>query len=60
MLVSAKNGDNVKNLFEDAIRKYLGDDFVKKVEEMKKEKGEVTKIKKQKSKKKEKKSGGFC
>ena len=60
MLVSAKNGDNVKNLFEDAIRKYLGDDFVKKVEEMKKEKREVTKIKKQKSKKKEKKSGGFC
>ena len=60
MLVSAKNGDNVKNLFEDAIRKYLGDDFFKKVEEMKKEKGEVTKIKKQKSKKKEKKSGGFC
>ena len=59
MLVSAKNGDNVNNLFDDVLRKYLGDDFVKKVDEMKKEKGEVKKIKKQKSQKKEKK-GGFC
>ena len=59
MLVSAKNGDNVNNLFDDVLRKYLGDDFVKKVDEMKKEKGDVKKIKKQKSQKKEKK-GGFC
>ena len=66
MLVSAKNGDNVNNLFDDVLRKYLGDDFVKKVDEMKKDKGEVTKIKKEKSgknqkgKKKKEKGGGFC
>ena len=62
MLVSAKNGDNVNNLFEDVIRKYLGDDFVKKVDEMKKDKGEVKKIKKEKEKghKKEGKGKGFC
>ena len=46
-------------MFDEVLRKYLGEDFVKKLDEMKKDKGEVTKIKKQKSQKKDKK-GGFC
>ena len=44
MLTSAKTGDNINLLFETLTRKYLGPDFIKKVQEMKQDKGETTKI----------------
>ena len=47
MLTSAKTGDNVDVLFETLTRKYLGPDFIKKVQEMKQDKGETTKITKE-------------
>jgi small GTP-binding protein len=59
-LVSAKTGDNIELLFEKVVRKYLGPEFVKKVEEMKQEKGEVTKITKETAKAKPKDKKGCC
>ena len=47
MLTSAKKGNNIENLFEDLARKYLEYEFIKKVEEMKSDRGEVTKITKE-------------
>ena len=44
MLTSAKTGDNIDNLFDTLVRHYLGPDFIKKVQEMKQDKGETTKI----------------
>ena len=44
MLTSAKTGDNIDLLFDTLIRQYLGPDFVKKVQEMKQEKGEIQKV----------------
>ena len=44
MLTSAKTGDNINNLFDTLVRAYLGPEFSKKVEEMKSEKGEFTKV----------------
>ena len=44
MLTSAKIGSNIDFLFETLVRKYLEPEFTKKVDEMKKEKGEVTKV----------------
>ena len=44
MLTSAKNGDNIELLFETLIRQYLGPEFTQKVQEMKKDKGEVSVI----------------
>ena len=44
MLTSAKIGSNIDFLFETLVKKYLEPEFTKKVDEMKKEKGEVTKI----------------
>ena len=41
MQVSAKNGNNVDLLFDTLVRKYLGPEFMKKLSELKKEKGEV-------------------
>ena len=61
ILTSAKNGNNIELLFDTLIRQYLGPEFIRKVEEMKKDKGEVIQVTKEQSKnhKKEKK-GGFC
>ena len=47
MLTSAKTGENIDLLFENLTRKYLGPDFIKKVQEMKQDKGETTKITKE-------------
>ena len=55
MLTSAKNGDNIDLLFETLIREYLGPDFTQKVQEMKKDKGEVSVINKKNPDKKKKK-----
>ena len=60
MLVSAKTGDNVKSLFSSLVREYLGPEFVKKISEVKKEKGETNKVTVTKSKKKKEKKGGGC
>ena len=38
MLTSAKKGNNIENLFEALVRKYLGYEFIKIVEEMKSDK----------------------
>ena len=57
MLVSAKTGDNINILFETLVREYLGPEFIKKVEEMKKDKGEVEKVTKKSHKKKKR---HFC
>ena len=45
MLVSAKTGNNVNQLFEALLRQYLGKEFTKKVEEMKKNKGDTKQLK---------------
>ena len=47
MLTSAKTGEYIDLLFENLTRKYLGPDFIKKVQEMKQDKGETTKITKE-------------
>ena len=60
MLVSAKSGDNVKLLFSTLVRQYLGPEFVKKLDEMKKQKGETNKVTINKSKKKKEKKSGGC
>ena len=63
MLTSAKTGDNINNLFETLVRQYLGPEFTKKVQEIKKDKGEVTKVTTETAKEekgKKKKKGGFC
>ena len=44
MLTSAKQGTNIDLLFETLVRKYLEPEFTKKVDEMKKDKGEVTTV----------------
>ena len=58
MLVSAKTGNNVNQLFEALLRQYLGKEFTKKVEEMKKNKGDTKQLKMDKTKDKKKK--GCC
>ena len=58
MLVSAKTGNNVNQLFEALLRQYLGKEFTKKVEEMKKNKGDTKQLKIDKTKDKKKK--GCC
>ena len=55
MLTSAKNGDNIELLFDTLVRQYLGEDFTQKVQEMKKDKGEVSVIYKKNQEKKKKK-----
>ena len=60
MLTSAKNGNNIELLFETLAREYLGPEFIKKVEEMKKEKGEVSKVTKETVTKEKKKKKHFC
>ena len=55
MLTSAKTGANIDLLFETLIRQYLGPEFLKKVEEMKRDKGEVAKVTNSKDKGKHKK-----
>ena len=55
MLVSAKTGNNVNQLFEALLRQYLGKEFTKKVEEMKKNKGDTKQLKIDKTKDKKKK-----
>ena len=55
VLTSAKNGDNIELLFDTLARQYLGEDFTQKVQEMKKEKGEVSVIYKKNQGKKKKK-----
>ena len=60
MLTSAKNGDNIDLLFETLVREYLGPEFTKKVEEMKKDKGEVIKVTKSKANEKDKKKRKCC
>ena len=55
MLTSAKKGNNIDVLFETLTRQYLGPDFIKKVEEMKEDKGEIKQITKKKAKEKPKK-----
>ena len=52
MLTSAKNGNNIDALFDTLTRKYLGPEFIKKVQEMKEEKGEVKKVTQKKAKEK--------
>ena len=47
MQTSAKEGTNIDLLFETLVRQYLGPEFSKKVEEIKKDKGEVKKVKKE-------------
>ena len=42
MLTSAKLGTNIDILFDNLIREYLGPEFLKKVEEIKKNKGEIS------------------
>ena len=59
MLTSAKKGDNIDVLFETLVRQYLGPEFLKKVNELKKDKGEVVKVTKDSYKKKKKKKK-FC
>ena len=60
-LVSAKTGQNVNLLFEKLVRVYLGPEFAAKVEEMKIDKGEITKITNETAKKKKKEGkGGLC
>ena len=44
VLTSAKNGDNIDLLFDTLTRKFLGPEFTKKVQEMKSDKGEATKV----------------
>ena len=56
MLTSAKTGDNIENLFDSLVRAYLGPDFTKKVEEMKSDKGEVTKVTTEKANESKKKN----
>ena len=60
MLTSAKNGDNIDLLFDTLIRKYLGPEFTKKVQEMKKDKGEVIKVTKSNGNEKDRKKKGCC
>lgn len=43
-LTSAKNGDGIDILFQTLAEKYLGPEFISKIEEVKKEKGESVKI----------------
>ena len=59
-LVSAKSGQNVTLLFEKVVRVFLGPEFTVKVEEMKKDKGEGTKITTEAIKKPQKQSKKFC
>ena len=59
MLISAKSGHNIQNLFETLVRQYLGPEFSKKVSEMKGNKGEVTKVSSDKVLN-GKKGGGKC
>ena len=56
MLTSAKSGDNIELLFDTLIRRYLGPKFIKKVEEMKKDKGQLEKVTNSREKQKNKKS----
>ena len=56
MLTSAKTGNNIDNLFDALVRKYLGPEFIKKVEEMKIDKGEVKKVTQGKVKEEKKES----
>lgn len=60
MLTSAKNGDNIELLFDTLARKYLGPEFAKKVEEMKKDKGEVIKVTNSKANETNKKKKKCC
>ena len=55
VLTSAKKGDNIDFLFDTLTRKYLGPEFTKKVQEMKKDKGEATKVTNSKEKENHKK-----
>ena len=50
MLTSAKQGTNIDLLFETLVRKYLEPEFTKKVDEMKKDKGEVAMVTAEKTK----------
>ena len=50
MLTSAKQGTNIDLLFETLVRKYLEPEFTKKVDEMKKDKGEVAMVTAEKNK----------
>ena len=60
-LVSAKTGDGIKELFENAVRKYLSPEFEAEIKEEKKSKGEAKKINKNiKTNEKNKKSGCNC
>ena len=54
MKISAKKGNNIENLFEALVRKYLGYEFIKIVEEMKSDRGEVTGATKEKVQKEKK------
>ena len=60
MLVSAKSGDNIDNLFDTLIKQYLGPAFAEQLKEIKKEKGETGKLSKKDAKKKNKKKGSGC
>ena len=60
MLTSAKNGDNIDLLFDTLVRKYLGPEFTKKVQEMKKDKGEVIKVTKSNGNEKDRKKKRCC
>ncbi len=60
MLTSAKTGDGIETLFDTLIRQYLGPEFTKKVDEMKADKGETTKVTQSSTEEKKKKKGGFC
>ncbi len=59
-LVSAKTGQNINLLFENLVKIYLGPEFAAKVEEMKADKGEITKITNETAKKKKKEGKGGC
>ena len=59
-LTSAKTGDNIEDLFDTLIRSYLGPDFAKKLDEIKEERGETTKVTRTNKEEKKVKKGGFC
>ena len=58
-LVSAKSGDCINILFENAIKKYLSPNFVAKINDEKKNRGEVNVIEKKETNNKKKKRF-FC
>ena len=60
MLTSAKQGTNIDLLFETLVRKYLEPEFTKKVDEMKKDKGEVTTVTAEKTQEDNKKKKRCC